>query len=98
MHVGRAVCGIAQGRRLERMLQCGRVRKTSTAPDIVVSTDTDVVKRIIGEIPTAMARGAFAFAGEKRKTALGRSAHLSLRLFGRNFFGRTVPRPRAPLR
>jgi hypothetical protein len=74
MHIGRAVCGVAQRRCLERVLQGDRIDEQPAAPAIGVAAGSDIVEGVVREVPAAVTGGAFGLGGKQREAALRRRA------------------------
>lgn len=70
VHVRRSAPGLAQARGLERVLHRRDVREETSASLIVVR-QTDVMEAVVGEKPSAVARGAPCFGVEQREAAFG---------------------------
>src|SRR5258708_2866899 len=69
MHIRAALGDVAQGRRLESMLQLDDVMHELAAAD-VFAREADVLKAIVGETPTGMADGAIGLLVEGHEAAL----------------------------
>src|SRR5260370_24387416 len=69
MHVWPAIGYLAEPRRLERMIHLRDFRQELSASDIH-ARKTDILKTVIREIPSLMARGAAPHAIEDHETAL----------------------------
>ncbi len=69
VHVRRTQRHRSQRRRLESKAQRGILDLAAAA--LIGRRGADIVELVIGESPTAVARGAAGLAGEKRESTLG---------------------------
>ena len=68
---GAPTIGIAQGGRFESILQNFDFSQKFT-PTRIIARETDVVKTVVGKIPSAMTRRAIGLGVENIKPAFGR--------------------------